>query len=121
MAEELAKMKPQVYKDPRPAEYFDQLLRAPATRRPDWMYEVVRPTTLPAFVFRARCIDSDKIPPRRARDHRAESLLVPDHFFVAACCAARSTWAKSQPFLKRPLQFIYSTAESSPCGAATAT
>ena len=64
MPEELSKMKPQVYKDPRPAEYFDRFYERPSRGRPDWMYEVVRLVLTPylLFVFRARCIDSDHVP-----------------------------------------------------------
>ena len=52
MAEELSKMKPQVYKDPRPAEYFDRFYERPARRRPDWMYEVVRLVLTPYLAVR---------------------------------------------------------------------
>ena len=30
-------MKPQVYIDPRPAEYFDKFYERPRTEPPDWM------------------------------------------------------------------------------------
>ena len=33
-------MKPQVYIDPRPAEYFDKFHERTRTRRPDWVYEL---------------------------------------------------------------------------------
>jgi 1-acyl-sn-glycerol-3-phosphate acyltransferase len=109
MAEELAKMKPQVYKDPRPAEYFDRFYERPARGRPDWMYEAVRLVLTPylLFVFRARCIDSDKVP------IEGPALIVPnhfsflDHFFVAVYLRRKVQFmAKSQLFT-RPLQFIY--------------
>ena len=42
MAEDLASMKQQVYKDPRPKEYFDRFHERSRTREPDWVYEAVR-------------------------------------------------------------------------------
>ena len=64
MAEELAPMKPQVYKDERPKEYFDRFHERARTREPDWVYEVVRIlTTLWGYVaFRARGIGADNVP-----------------------------------------------------------
>ena len=109
MPEELVKMKPQVYKDPRPAEYFERFYERPATRRPDWVYELVRLVLTPylLFVFRARCIDSDKVP------IEGPAIIVPnhfsflDHFFVAVYVRRKVHFmAKSQLF-KRPMQFIY--------------
>ena len=39
---DLAPIKAQVYKDPRPKEYFDRFHERSRTREPDWVYEVVR-------------------------------------------------------------------------------
>ena len=35
-------LKPQVYKDPRPAEYFTGFHERARTREPDWVYELAR-------------------------------------------------------------------------------
>lgn len=109
MAEDLAKMKPQVYKDPRPAEYFDRFYERPARGRPDWVYELVRLVLTPylLFVFRARCIDSDKIPVEGPAIVTPNHFSFLDHFFVAVYLRRKVHFmAKSQLF-KRPLQFIY--------------
>jgi 1-acyl-sn-glycerol-3-phosphate acyltransferase len=109
VAEELAKMKPQVYKDPRPAEYFERFYERPASRRPDWVYELVRLILTPylLFVFRARCIDSDKIPVRGPAIVTPNHFSFLDHFFVAVYVRRKVHFmAKSQLFT-RPLQFIY--------------
>ena len=37
---ELAELKEQVYKDPRPAEHFDRFHARTRTRKPDFVYEV---------------------------------------------------------------------------------
>jgi 1-acyl-sn-glycerol-3-phosphate acyltransferase len=109
VAEELAKMKPQVYKDPRPAEYFDRFYERPASGRPDWVYELVRLVLTPylVFVFRARCIDSDKIPVEGPAIIAPNHFSFLDHFFVAVYSRRKVHFmAKSQLF-KRPMQFIY--------------
>ncbi len=109
MAEELAKMKPQVYKDPRPVEYFDRYYERPAQRRPDWIYEVVRLLLTPylLFVFRARCIASDKIPVEGPVIVAPNHFSFLDHFFVAVYLRRKVHFmAKSQLF-KRPMQWIY--------------
>jgi 1-acyl-sn-glycerol-3-phosphate acyltransferase len=102
-------MKPQVYKDPRPAEYFDRFYERPARGRPDWIYEVVRLVLTPylLFVFRARCIDSDKIPVDGPAIVAPNHFSFLDHFFVAVYIRRKVHFmAKSQLF-KRPMQFIY--------------
>jgi 1-acyl-sn-glycerol-3-phosphate acyltransferase len=102
-------VKPQVYKDPRPAEYFtrfhERVRRGPA----DAMYKLVRVVLTPYLLlfYRSRVIDSHKIPPE------GPTIIVPnhfsflDHFFVAAFMRREVNFmAKSQLF-KRPLQFVY--------------
>jgi 1-acyl-sn-glycerol-3-phosphate acyltransferase len=102
-------VKPQVYKDPRPAEHFtrfhERVRRGPA----DAMYKIVRVVLTPylLFFYRARVIDTDKIPPE------GPTIIVPnhfsflDHFFVAAFIRREVNFmAKSQLF-KPPLQFVY--------------
>lgn len=102
-------MKEQVYKDPRPAEYFSRFHERARTRRPDWAYELVRMLLVPyvSILYRSRCIDSHKVP------GEGPVLLAPnhfsflDHFFVAAFLRRKVQFmAKSQLFA-RPLQFIY--------------
>ena len=109
MAEQLAKMKPQVYKDPRPAEYFERFYDRPQRGRPDWVYELVRVLLTPYLLifFRARCIDSDKIPVEGPAIIAPNHFSFLDHFFVAVYSRRKVHFmAKSQLF-KRPMQFIY--------------
>jgi 1-acyl-sn-glycerol-3-phosphate acyltransferase len=102
-------VKPQVYKDPRPAEHFTRFHERVRRRRPDYMYKIVRIVLTPylLFFYRARVIDTDKIP------IEGPTIVVPnhfsflDHFFVAAFLRREVNFmAKSQLF-KRPLQFVY--------------
>jgi 1-acyl-sn-glycerol-3-phosphate acyltransferase len=106
---DLAPIKAQVYKDPRPKEYFDGFHERSRTRDPDWVYEVVRiVTSLYAWTFfRARGIDAEKVP------HTGPVILAPnhfsfmDHFFAGSFIRRRVRFmAKSQLFVP-PMQFIY--------------
>lgn len=106
---ELTPIKAQVYKDPRPQEYFDGFHERSRTRDPDWVYEVVRmATSLYAWTFfRARGTDAVKVP------HTGPVILAPnhfsfmDHFFAGAFIRRRVRFmAKSQLFVP-PMQFIY--------------
>ena len=107
--EQLAPMKEQVYKDPRPAEHFDRFHERARTRDPDWVYEVVRVlVTLWGYIaFRARCIDADHVP------SEGKVIVAPNHFsfmdhFLAGMFIRRRVrfMAKSQLFAP-PMQFIY--------------
>jgi 1-acyl-sn-glycerol-3-phosphate acyltransferase len=102
-------LKPQVYKDDRPAEHFARFHERTRRRRPDYMYKVVRVVLTPylLLVHRARCIDSDKIPPEGPVIIAPNHFSFLDHFFVAAFMRREVHFmAKSQLF-KRPMQFIY--------------
>ena len=69
-------MKPQVYLDPRPKEYFDSSTSASAAGRPDWVYRVVRIVLTPFILvlYRYRAIDVSNVPDRRPGDARAQPL-----------------------------------------------
>jgi 1-acyl-sn-glycerol-3-phosphate acyltransferase len=106
---DLAKMKAQVYKDPRPKEYFDRFHERSRTRHPDWVYEAVRTlTTIYSWLFfRARGIHAEKVPPE------GQAILAPnhfsfmDHFFLGVSIRRKVRFmAKSQLF-KPPMQWIY--------------
>ena len=102
-------MKPQVYKDPRPAEYFTRFHERVRSSRPDPMYEVVRLVLTPILLlfYRARCIDSDKVPIEGPVVITPNHFSFLDHFFVAVYLRRKVHFmAKSQLFT-RPLQFIY--------------
>jgi 1-acyl-sn-glycerol-3-phosphate acyltransferase len=102
-------VKAQVYKDPRPAEHFDRFHERVRRRRPDWMYELVRVVLTPylLFFYRARCIDSDKVPADGPAIIAPNHFSFLDHFFVAVYLRRKVHFmAKSQLF-QRPLQFVY--------------
>jgi 1-acyl-sn-glycerol-3-phosphate acyltransferase len=102
-------VKPQVYKDPRPAEYFTRFHERVRSRRPDFMYEVVRGLLTPVllFFYRTRCIDSDKVPVEGPAVVTPNHFSFLDHFFVAVYLRRKVHFmAKSQLFT-RPMQFVY--------------
>jgi 1-acyl-sn-glycerol-3-phosphate acyltransferase len=102
-------VKPQVYKDPRPAEHFTHFHERVRTSRPDWIYELVRILLTPYVggIFRARCIDSFNVPADGPAIICPNHFSFLDHFFVAVYLRRKVQFmAKSQLF-KPPLQFIY--------------
>jgi 1-acyl-sn-glycerol-3-phosphate acyltransferase len=108
--EDLASMKAQVYKDPRPKEYFDGFHARVRENRPNWIYEAVRVLTCiyAWLLFRARGVDAWKVPAEGATILAPNHFSFMDHFFVGAFIRRRVQFmAKSQLFTK-PMQWIYS-------------
>jgi 1-acyl-sn-glycerol-3-phosphate acyltransferase len=102
-------VKPQVYKDPRPAEHFTRFHERTRTRLPDMVYELVRVVLTPILLvfYRTRCIDSDKVPFEGPAVVTPNHFSFFDHFFVAVYLRRKVHFmAKSQLF-KRPAQFIF--------------
>ncbi len=71
------RIKPQVYKDPRPAETFDRYHARVRRRPPEWPYELVRAITvwIAVVFFRAQAYGAENVPNGPA-DHRAQPRLV---------------------------------------------
>ncbi len=110
MTEPLVQMKEQVYRDPRPKEYFDRYHQRSRTREPDAVYTVVRIiTSLYAYtLLRTRSIAAEKVP------GRGQAILAPNHFsfmdhFLLGCYIRRKVrfMAKSQLFAG-PMKWVYS-------------
>src|SRR5207244_8889429 len=79
------------------------------TRKPDWVYELVRIlTTLYGWTFfRARSIDADKVPASGPVILAPNHFSFMDHFFLGISLRRKVRFmAKSQLF-KPPMQFIY--------------
>jgi 1-acyl-sn-glycerol-3-phosphate acyltransferase len=107
--EGLAKIKAQVYKDPRPESYFTRFHERTRTRRPDWVYDVVRIlTSLHAWTFfRARSIAADQVPGSGPVILAPNHFSFMDHFFLAVSLRRKVQFmAKSQLF-KPPMQWVY--------------
>jgi len=102
----MADLKPQRYKDPRPAEsvqYVHEWVRA---HPPGWTYELVRLfiTPLTLFVYRGRGINTENVPsdgPFILAPNHFSNL---DHFLIAAFMRRKVQFmAKSQLFGPNPI------------------
>ena len=102
-------MKAQVYKDPRPVEYFARFHERSRSRDPDWVYEMVRD--------RHDAVRVDLLPHARDRggegarrrrgDPRPNHFSFMDHFFLGVSIRRKVRFmAKSQLFTS-PMQWIY--------------
>jgi 1-acyl-sn-glycerol-3-phosphate acyltransferase len=103
-------IKPQVYKDPRPAEYFARFHERARSRQPDWIYSLARLVlTLPTILcFRTRGIGVHNVP------RQGPVILAPNHFsawdhFFAGVFLRRPVrfMAKSQLFKNPVIEFIF--------------
>jgi 1-acyl-sn-glycerol-3-phosphate acyltransferase len=106
---DLAPIREQVYKDPRPKEHFDAFHERARTRDPDWAYDATRVlTSLYAWTFfRARGIGAEKVPDRGPVILAPNHFSFMDHFFAGAFIRRRVRFmAKSQLFVP-PLQWVY--------------
>src|ERR687897_2591982 len=106
---DLAPMKAQGYKDPRPVEYFARFHERSRTRDPDWVYEAVRiVTTLYAWIFfRTRGIAAEKVRGDGAVILAPNHFSFMDHFFLGTAIRRKVRFmAKSQLF-QPPMQWIY--------------
>ena len=102
-------LKPQVYKDPRPKEYFDRFHVRVRTREPEPVYEVIKVlTTLHALIsFRARGLDTHNVPagPVILAPNHASFM---DHFFTGIFIRRRVQFmGKSQLFGRSPQSWVY--------------
>jgi 1-acyl-sn-glycerol-3-phosphate acyltransferase len=106
----MAEIKPQVYKDPRPASYFTRFHERARSRGPDWVYDVCRVILTPPtiLIYRARAIGSEHVP------QTGPVILAPNHFsqwdhFFAAVYLPRKVqfMAKSQLFTNPAIKYIF--------------
>jgi len=107
----MADLKPQQYKDPRPADTFDRYHERARTRDPDAMYELVRLVTTPVslLIYRTRAIEVDNVPASGPVILAANHFSNLDHFLAGAWLRRKIRFlAKSQMFGKNPvLDTIY--------------
>jgi 1-acyl-sn-glycerol-3-phosphate acyltransferase len=103
-------IKPQVYKDPRPAEYFTRFHERSRIREPDWVYDFARMVLTPPTLlfYRARAIGAENVP------RSGPVILAPNHFsqwdhFFAAVYVRRKVrfMAKSQLFTNPVIKYIF--------------
>ena len=105
----MSEMKPQVYKDPRPAEYFAQF-HAAARKGVGWTYTLARIVlTLPTLlIYRVRRIGLENVPREGALILAPNHFSQMDHFFVGVYLRRKIRFmAKSQMFGPPVLTYIY--------------
>jgi 1-acyl-sn-glycerol-3-phosphate acyltransferase len=103
-------LKPQVYRDQRPKEYFDQFHERARSGPAGWTYEATRLVVVPytLLMFRARGLGTENVP-------NGPVILAPnhgsfmDHFFTGAFIRRRVRFmAKSQLFGAGLATYIFS-------------
>ncbi len=106
----MADIKPQVYKDDRPAEYFTRFHEYVRTHPPGWIYEAVRliTTWIAIFIYRTRAIGTENVPaagPAIVAPNHFSNL---DHFFAGAYLRRKMQFmAKSQLFGNPVMNYIF--------------
>jgi 1-acyl-sn-glycerol-3-phosphate acyltransferase len=105
----MAEMKPQVYMDPRPAEYFQQFHEA-ARRGVGWTYTLVRVVlTLPTLLlYRVRAVGVENVPKHGPLVLAPNHFSQMDHFFAGVYLRRKIRFmAKSQLFGPPILTYVY--------------
>lgn len=105
----MAEMKPQVYKDSRPAEYFEQF-HAAARKGVGWTYTLARIIlTIPTIlIYRVRAIGVENVPKDGPLVLAPNHFSQMDHFFVGVYLKRKIRFmAKSQLFGPPVLTYIY--------------
>lgn len=107
----MADLKPQHYKDPRPAEQFQPVHDWIRVHPPGWTYELVRLILTPVavLIYRARTISTANVPADGAFILAPNHFSNMDHFFLAVLIRRKVQFlAKSQMFGKNPvLHYIF--------------
>lgn len=103
-------IKPQRYRDPRPAEYFDRFHERARASEPGWTQEATRFITVPyaLLAFRLHSIGSENVPngPVILAPNHASFM---DHFFGGGLIRRRIRFmAKSQLFVNGIVNYIFS-------------
>jgi 1-acyl-sn-glycerol-3-phosphate acyltransferase len=105
----MGEMKPQVYKDPRPAEYFTQFHEA-ARKGVGWTYTLARLVlTIPTIlIYRVRAIGVKNVPAEGPLVLAPNHFSQMDHFFAGVYLRRKIRFmAKSQLFGPPVLTYIY--------------
>ncbi|GIK76765.1 MAG: 1-acyl-sn-glycerol-3-phosphate acyltransferase [Acidobacteria bacterium] len=107
----MSDLKPQRYKDERPAELFDEFHEYSRDRDPVFVYELVRLVTTPISLtlYRTRQIEVDNVPATGPAILAANHFSNYDHFLAGVWLRRKIRFmAKSQMFRhNRILDFIY--------------
>ena len=104
-------LKPQNYKDLRPAELFAPFHERSRTHGPDWIYDLARVVTTPIslILYRTVSIEVDNVPASGPVILAPNHFSIMDHFLTGAWLRRKIRFmAKSQIFGQNPaLDFIF--------------
>ncbi|HEY8002405.1 MAG: lysophospholipid acyltransferase family protein [Vicinamibacteria bacterium] len=107
----MSELKPQRYKDDRPAERFMPIHEWSRSHRPGWVYEFVRLILTPValILYRTRSISTANVPASGPVILAPNHFSNMDHFFAAVNLRRKVRFmAKSQLFFRhRVLDYIY--------------
>jgi 1-acyl-sn-glycerol-3-phosphate acyltransferase len=107
----MPELKPQRYKDERPAELFTPVHEWSRTHRPGWTYELARMVTTPIalFLYRTRALSASNVPADGPLILAPNHFSNMDHFFAGVWIRRKIRFmAKSQLFFRNPiLHYIY--------------
>src|ERR1044072_2398059 len=104
-------MKPQVYKEPRPAEYFTRFHTKARAGIKNWMWALVRTVlSLPTIaIYRTRAIGVENVPKEGACIVTPNHFSTMDHFFSAVYLRRKVQFmAKSQLFGNPVIKWVFS-------------
>ena len=106
----MADIKPQVYKDSRPPEYFARFHEHIRAHPPGWIYELVRVilTPIAVLIYRTRAIGTTNVPADGPAIVAPNHFSNMDHFFAAVFLRRKMQFmAKSQLFGNPILNYIF--------------
>src|SRR5690349_19459810 len=107
----MSELKPQRYKEERPAEQFQYVHEYSRTHQPNWVYELVRLilTPIALLLYRTRAIKPDNIPASGPVILAPNHFSNMDHFFAGVYTRRKIRFmAKSQLFgQNRILDYIF--------------
>jgi 1-acyl-sn-glycerol-3-phosphate acyltransferase len=111
-------LKPQKYKDPRPAESFMEFHEHARANGPNWIYEVVRLVTTPISlaIYRTRSIEVDNVPASGPVILASNHFSNYDHFLAGVWLRRKIRFmAKSQLYRQNAiLDYIYKAGATFP-------
>lgn len=108
----MSELRPQNYKDDRPAEYFARFHKRARTSDPGWTYELVRMITTPIslLVYRTRAIEPENVPASGPVILASNHFSNMDHFLAGVYLRRKIRFlAKSQLFGNPIGDYIFST------------
>jgi 1-acyl-sn-glycerol-3-phosphate acyltransferase len=106
----MPEIRPQVYKDPRPPEYFERFHKRARERQPDWIYGLARLVLTPPTIllFRTRGVGVGNVPKQGPVILAPNHFSAWDHFFAGVYLRRHIRFmAKSQLFKNPVTEFIF--------------